>query len=298
MWDNSPDKFKFYEGNEELEVLIGQTNQFIVKKRTDFGLYLDSPKGEILLPNKYIPEGTEIGDNIEVFVYKDSEDRMIATTLTPKAQVGDFAYLEVVDTNKFGAFLDWGLEKHLLVPYREQAQKMIRGNSYVVKIILDEITERVIATSKVRKFLDNSNLDVTEGEDIEFLVYQSTDLGFNVIINSQYEGLLFNNEVFRDLQVGDRVKGYIKRIREDNKIDVGLRNYAYEEVPQGKEKIMELLKKEGGFLPFHDKTEPETIKNALEMSKKTFKKAIGSLYKEGEITLEEKGIRIKTLLEK
>lgn len=271
---------------------IGKYNELTVKKETDFGLYLDYDTGEVLLPKKYIPEGTQIGDKINVFIYRDSEDRIIATTLTPKAQVGDFAYLRVVDTTKYGAFLDWGLEKHLLVPYREQKKKMEKGKSYVVKVLLDEVTERIVASGRIGKFLNNDQLALAEGEDVQLLVYDTSDLGFEVIINNQYDGLLYGNEVYEQLKVGDRLKGYIKKIREDNKIDVGLRRLSYEEVPLGKEKILELLEANGGFLPLYDKSEPEVIKEMLQMSKKSFKKSIGSLYKEGKIKLMENGIEL------
>jgi len=271
---------------------IGKFNELIVKKETDFGLYLDYDQGEVLLPKKYIPEGTVIGDKLNVFIYRDSEDRIIATTLKPKAQVGEFAYLRVVDTTKYGAFLDWGLEKHLLVPYREQKNKMEKGKSYVVMVLLDKITERIVASGRINKFLDNDELAVIEGEDVNLLVYDSSELGFKVIINNQHDGLLYANEVYQELHIGDSLKGYIKRIREDHKIDVGLRRYAYEEIPQGKEKILELLEINGGFLPLHDKSEPETIKQMLQMSKKAFKKTIGSLYKEGKVELLEDGIKL------
>jgi len=264
---------------------IGKFNKLVVKKETDFGLYLESDRGEILLPKKYVPTGTQIGDTLDVFIYRDSEDRLIATTLVPTAQVGDFAVLPVVAVNDCGAFLDWGLEKHLLAPYREQGGKMLKGKTYVVKVLLDEKTERIIASARIKRFLSNMTLDVTEGEDVDLLVYHLSPLGYQVIINNQYGGLLYGTDVFRQIKIGDKLRGYIKKIREDNKIDVALRNYAYEEVPEGKEKIIQALEKNDGSLPLNDKSDPEEIKESLQMSKKTFKKAIGSLYKEKKIIL-------------
>ncbi|MDF2674253.1 MAG: hypothetical protein K0R09_2521, partial [Clostridiales bacterium] len=198
---------------------IGDYNELEVLKETDFGVYLSSDEEEILLPGKYVPEGLAIGDRINVFIYKDSEDRLIATTITPKAKVGDIAYLEVKDTNRYGAFLDWGLEKDLLVPFAEQKIKMVTGNKYFVKVYFDEESKRVVATSKINRHILREASDLEEGEEVDLLVYKFTELGASVIINNKYLGVVYKNDIFIKLDVSDRLKGYISKIREDGKID-------------------------------------------------------------------------------
>lgn len=274
---------------------IGDYNELEVLKEIDFGMYLNSEEGEILLPKKYIPEGLVIGDKINVFIYKDSEDRLIATTITPKAKVGDFAYLEVKDTNRYGAFLDWGLEKDLMVPFGEQKIKMITGNKYFVKVYFDEESNRVAATSKINKHILREVNDLSEGDEVDLLVYKFTELGVSVIINNKYMGVVYKNDIFIKVDVGDRLKGFISKIREDGKIDVSIRKRGFDKVLDSKEVILQKLQDANGFLPLTDKTSPERIQETLEMSKGAFKKAIGMLYKQRKIEISDLGI---TLLDK
>jgi predicted RNA-binding protein (virulence factor B family) len=272
---------------------IGKYNLLNVLRHTSIGLYLGDNEGnDILLPNKYVPDNISVGDEIKVFVYKDSEDRIIATTLQPKITLHEFALLEVVMVNEFGAFLDWGLEKHLFVPFKEQAKKMEEGRFYIVFLYVDEKTDRLVASAKLNKFLSNEELTVEEGQEVDILIGESTDLGINVIINGLHKGLVYHNELFTKVRLGETVKGYIKKIREDNKIDVGLQKQGYENVEPNAEKILEKLKSNKGFLALTDNSSPEEILDQLEMSKKTFKKAIGLLYRNEVIRLEDKGIRL------
>ncbi|TDX46795.1 S1 RNA-binding domain-containing protein [Orenia marismortui] len=271
---------------------IGKHNEGKVVKEVDFGLYLEISGEEILLPKKYIPEGTEIDDILKVFLYKDSEDRLIATTLTPKAEVGEYAYLEVKDVSRIGAFLDWGLEKDLLVPYREQRGKMKKGKKYVVRVYLDQETDRIVATEKFDRFINHNELDVSEGDEVNILIYRYTDLGVEVIINDKYYGLVYNDDIFKNLKIGQRHKGYIKKVREDNKIDLSLRKIGYGRIEDAKTKILKKLKEKEGFLALNDKSSPDLIKKVLEMSKGTFKKAIGGLYKEEIINITGEGIKL------
>lgn len=272
---------------------IGQFNKLKVKRETINGVYLDSQEGEILLPKKYITKEIEIGDALDVFVYKDSEDRYIATTANPKAVVGEFAYLEVKDVNKYGAFLDWGLEKELLVPYSEQSQNMIKGKKYIVRVRVDNITKRIVATTKINKFIEMDDINLKEKEEVDIMVCEFNDLGIKVIINNLYFGLLYKNEVHQNLKIGDKLKGYIKKIREDNKIDVSLTKGGHEERETNKNKVIEILKENGDFLKITDKSSPEEIKNTLQMSKNTFKKTVGALYKQGIIEILDEGLRLK-----
>ncbi|SHJ66239.1 CvfB family protein [Tepidibacter formicigenes] len=272
---------------------LGDFNELKIVKERDFGLYLDSEVGEILLPNKYVPKEAKVGEVLNVFVYKDSEDRYIATTLTPKAKVGDIVCLEVRDVNKYGAFLDWGLEKDLLAPYREQSRKMIKNKKYIVKVCKDDVTNRIIASQKINKFIDNEDIKVSEGEEVDLLVYEFNDLGIKVIINNIHFGMLYKNEVYQKLKIGDKIKGRIKKIREDNKIDVTIRKKINKEIEEFKAKILEELNKNNGFLSLTDKSSPDDIKDRLEMSKSMFKKSIGGLYKEGLIDLTDEGIALK-----
>lgn len=271
---------------------IGDYNELEVLKEVDFGLYLNSDEGEILLPRKYVTEGLAIGDKINVFIYKDSEDRLVATTIIPKAKVGDIAYLEVKDTNKYGAFLDWGLEKDLLVPFAEQKVKMVTGNKYFVKVYFDEVTKRVVATSKINRHLDKEILDVVEGEEVDLVVYKFTELGASVIINNKYLGIVYNNDIFIKLDVNDKLKGYISKIREDGKIDVTIRKMGFDKLLDSKDVILEMLEAANGFLPLTDKSSPQLIEETLEMSKSAFKKGIGMLYRERKIEIMDTGIKL------
>lgn len=271
---------------------IGKYNRLEVLKSTEQGLYVGDEVEEILLPNKYIPDGLQVGDHIDVFIYNDSEDRMIATTLRPKIQVGEFAYLQVKDVTSIGAFLDWGLEKDLLVPFKEQLNKMETGKSYVVYMYLDEVTDRLVASSHLNRFLEREQVDLEEGQETDLLVGDKTDLGYQVIINSKYRGLIFENEIFRSVQSGDRTKGFVKRVRPDMKVDVALEKPGYQSIEPNADKLYKELQANTGFLPLHDNSDPEEIRRILQMSKKNFKKAVGALYKKRLVRLEKEGIRL------
>ena len=269
----------------------GENNLLTAKRRTLNGYYLiDDENEEVLLPNKYVPSGMKPGDEISVFIYKDSEDRVIATTIKPFIMLNEFAVLDVVDVNPVGAFLDWGLEKDLLVPYSEQASKMQVGSSYPVYLYLDEKTQRLVASGKTNKFLNQEEITVYNGDEVELLICNATDLGINVIINNLHNGLLYDNELFQAVTPGDRITGYIKNVRPDNKIDVSLQKQGYVNVEPNAQKILEKLKDNDGFLNITDKSDPIIILARLEMSKKTFKKAIGSLYKQKIVRIEKDGI--------
>lgn len=273
---------------------IGKFNQLKVVKITPQGMYLDSDKGEILLPNKYIPAEAKVGDTLQVFVYTDSEDRLIATTLTPLALRGEFACLYVRHVTKFGAFLDWGLEKDLFVPLKEQHKMMYEGEKHVVMVTLDVRTERLIGVSKLGAFLTHEADGLEEGEEVQLMVYEFTTLGIMCIVNQVYSGMLYKNEVFQSLEIGDKLKGYIKNIREeDGKIDLSLRREGFDGIKNQGDSIVEKLKNNDGYLPYNDDSDPEDIKKQFQMSKKTFKKLIGGLYKQGKIIILDNGIRLK-----
>jgi predicted RNA-binding protein (virulence factor B family) len=271
---------------------IGDFNELEVVKETDFGVYLNSDEGEILLPGKYVPEGLKTGDKINVFIYKDSQDRLIATTVTPKAKVGDIAYLEVKDTNRYGAFLDWGLEKDLLVPFGEQKVRMTVGNKYFVKVYLDTETDRITASARINRHLKKDAGDLKEGQEVDLLVYKFTELGASVFINNEHMGMVYKNDIYQKIDVGDSLTGHIAKVREDNKIDVTIREKGFKKVIDSKDIILEKLHDNKGFLPLTDKSSPEAIEKALEMSKSTFKKAVGGLYKQKKIDIMDNGIKL------
>ncbi len=274
-------------------LFLGKFNDLTIERSTSVGLFLSEPEGaEVLLPNKYVTEEMEVGETVRVFVYKDSEDRPVATTQTPFLLRNEFGYLQVRDVNSYGAFLDWGLEKDLFVPFSEQTSRMEKGESYIVFLYLDRRTDRLLATAKWRQNLDNSRLLVKEGDEVDLLVAERTDLGYNVIINHYHLGLIYYSDVFRRIGIGQRLGGYVKLIREDGKIDVSLEKAGYERIEEHADAIYDMLSQQGGFLPLTDRSSPSEIENHLQMSKKNFKKAIGGLYKRGLITLEENGIRL------
>jgi len=272
---------------------IGKYNTLEILRDTKVGLFLGNGNEaeDILLPNKYVPKQFEIGDEITVFVYLDHEERPVATTLEPYILLNEFALLRVNYTNRVGAFMDWGLEKDILVPFKEQAREMEKGKRYLVYLYLDEKTNRLVASSKTNQFLDNENLTVEKGEEVDLIVSHITDLGINVIINGKHKGLLYKDEVYDDsIRTGDKLRGFIKTIRPDNKIDVSLQMQGYENVEPNAEKILGELKANRGFLRLNDNSHPEDIKVVLKMSKKTFKKAIGALYRDRLIDIKEDGI--------
>lgn len=272
---------------------IGSYNELVVERVVDFGLYLNPKPDEVLLPLKYVPENTRPGDSLRVFVYTDSEDRPVATTLEPKAVVGEFAYLQAKDIAPFGAFMDWGLEKDLLVPSSQQQDRMKAGKSYVVKVCLDEMSGRVYGTNRITHNCDKNPKDLSEGEKVDLLIYGITKIGIMAVVNNRYSGLLYRNEVYAPLSIGDKTTGYIGRIREDGKITLTLKSPGYQSVIGSGSGILEILKKRGGFIPCHDKSSPDEIRRIFSMSKKEFKKAIGGLYKAGSIHITDKGIQIK-----
>ena len=273
-------------------IQVGNYNTLKVSRKTDFGFYLDDGEDGILLPKRFVPAGLRIGDEIKVFIYHDSDNRLIATTQEPKGVVGDIVSLKCVSTTEHGAFLDWGLMKDIFVAKSQQLTGMYKGGEYLVKIYIDEQTGRVAATEKIDKQISNDVLTVKEKEEVDLHVQRQTDLGYVMIINGKHTGLLHANEVYRKLYVGNRIKGYIKTIRKDNKIDLVLDKPGYEKVSREEEKILNLLEAKKGFLPYNDKTDPQIIYTVFGMSKKTFKMTIGALYKQRKIELTDKGIKM------
>jgi predicted RNA-binding protein (virulence factor B family) len=271
---------------------IGKYNALTVEKLVDFGIYLTDGTDSILLPKKWVLRDMLPGKEVEVFIYKDNEERPIATTLKPYATVGEFACLKVKDLNELGAFMVWGIEKDIFVPYREQATEMQAGRRYVVYIFVDSVTDRVVASSKLSKFINQDDIDVKELDEVEILVSKKTDLGYEAIINGKLKGLIYENEIFSPIQVGDIRSAFIKKIREDNKIDLSLQARDFGISDDAKTKILEVLEQRNGFLALNDESEPDDIKEQLHMSKKSFKKAIGGLFKDKKIRITESGIEL------
>ncbi|KOS05329.1 GntR family transcriptional regulator [Flavobacterium akiainvivens] len=268
----------------------GKYNTLKIDRSTTVGLFLTDGTNDVLLPNKYVPKDWEQGQELTVFVYLDQEERKVATTLKPYIELDSFSLLRVSYINKFGAFMDWGLEKDLFVPFREQARPMEEGKRYLIYMSLDEKSNRLVGSSKISQFLDNEELTVTEGEEVDLIVSRFTDMGVNVIINEKHEGLIYKNEVYDDLRLGERLTGFIKTIRPGNKVDVSLVKAGVEAIEPNAEKILDELRASRGFLRLTDDSHPEDIKTVLKMSKKAFKKAVGSLYKQRLIEIKEDGI--------
>lgn len=274
-------------------IKVGQFNQLVVIKAVPFGVYLDGGTwGEILLPNKVVPQGTKVNDKLDVFVYYDSEDKIIATTTAPLATLGCCAFLQVIDVNLVGAFLDWGLDKDLLVPGPEQHRPMEKGKSYIVYVKQDN-KGRLIASSKLDHFLDKSRAYFRPGDEVNLIIAESTNLGQKVIINESHWGLIHVGDIFQTLRYGEKVRGYIKTVREDGKIDVGLRKTGQDRILELATNILAALHNNGGFLSLHDKSSSQDIQRAFGHSKKSFKSAIGQLYKRGDIDIESDGIRLR-----
>lgn len=272
---------------------IGKINTLTVNRETDNGVYLDGgDHGEILMPKKFVTDEVKEKAEAEVFVYTDSEDRLVATTETPFAMVGEFVQLEVKATSTFGAFLDWGLPKDLLVPFREQRSKMVEGNSYWVYIYLDLLSNRIAASAKLHKFLDNTPPEYEVGREVDLIILEETDMGYKAIVNQEHTGMLYKNQVFQELELGAKTKGYINKVREDEKIDLLLEKPGYEKVDAISAKIINELKENHGFMAVSDKSSPEMIQAMFGISKKNFKKAIGGLYKKRMITFESDGIKL------
>ncbi len=274
-------------------IKLGKYNQLEVVKEVDFGVYLNGDEdGEILLPKRYVPEGTKPGDVLNVFIYLDMEERLVATTLQPYVQVGEFACLEVAWVNQFGAFLNWGLMKDLFVPFREQKMKMQKGKRYVVYVHLDEESYRIVASAKVEHFLSTEKPDYQPGQEVEVLVWQRTELGYKVIVENKFSGMLYHNEIFQPLEVGMRLTAFIKQVRPDGKIDLVLQKAGARKVDDFSEVLWQYIKDNDGFTPLNDKTDAEVIYHTFGVSKKTFKKAVGDLYKKRRIVLKEDGIHL------
>ena len=269
---------------------IGTYHTLKIARDTKVGLFLVNETDEVLLPKKYVPADFHIGDDITVFVYLDHEERPVATTLKPFITINQFAVLKVNYTNKFGAFLDWGLEKDLFVPFKEQARPMEKDKRYVVYLYEDEKTKRLVGSSKINQFLDHESIDLEKNQEVDVMVSHITDAGINVIINGRYRGLAYKNEVFTPVSPGFKTKAYIKQIRPDGKIDVSFQKLGFEVIDDSSQSVLQALKQNNGFLPLNDDSHPEEIKSVLKMSKKTFKKAIGSLYKQKQILIKEDGI--------
>lgn len=273
---------------------LGEYNTLEILRDTEPGLFLgDADGNEVLLPNRYVPITFNIGEKIDVFVYLDNEERPVATTDKPYIKKGDFALLRCNQVTNFGAFLDWGLVKQLFCPFKEQAFKMKAGGWYLVYCYLDDETERLVASSKTNHFLDNKELTVAQFDTVDLIVSHPSVLGMNVIVNKTHTGLVFKDDIYKDISIGDRLKGTVKKVRPDNKLDISLTQIGYRNIEPNAEHILFELQDNGGFLPLNDKSKPETIKEVLQMSKKNFKKAIGSLYKDRQIEIKDDGIYLK-----
>jgi len=274
-------------------IKIGQSYELKVAKRVDYGFYVDAKElGEVLLPRKHAPRDLSVGDNLEVFLYLDSEDRPIATTQKPKVKVGEFAYLSVLAVTDVGAFLDWGLDKDVLVPFAEQHRPMEVGRSYIVTLYVDKLDGRIVASSKIDKFLaDDKPHDFRPQQEVDLIIANSTELGFKAIINNSHWGVLYKDDVFQRLSFGQSKKGFIKTIRHDGRIDLSLQGGQKTRDKYAK-MILIYLQKQNGFAPVHDKSDPQLISKLFGMSKGAFKKAIGGLYKQRVISIEKGGIRL------
>ena len=276
-----------------MNVELGKYNQLEVVKAVDFGVYLNGgDDGEILLPSRYVPENCKPGDVLDVFIYLDNEERLIATTLQPFVLVGEFACLEVAWVNEYGAFLDWGLMKDLFVPFREQKMKMQKGHRYVVHAHVDEDSYRIMASAKVERYLSKDMPEYQSGQEVEVMVWQKTDLGYKVIVDNKFGGLVYRKEIFKALEPGMRLPAYVRQVREDGKIDLTLQKDGAQKVGDFSEILLQYIKDHDGFTPLNDKSAAEEIYDAFGVSKKTFKKAVGDLYKKRLIVLLEGGIRL------
>ncbi len=272
---------------------LGEINSLTVLRKTDNGFYLvDVESNEVLLPNKYVTDEMEIGNILDVFLYKDSEDILIATTLLPKLMLNGYAILKAKAVGTFGAFFDWGLEKDLLVPYRHQAKQITEGQNYVVYLFLDEISQRLVGSTKINKTFTKTPDKLKVGEKVDLLSYAETDLGISVIVNNAYQGILYKSEVFEPIKIVSALSGYVKKIRTDNKIDVSLNRPGYEAVDVNVQKLYNVLVAQDGQLMLNDKSSPLDIVNQIGMSKKMFKKAVGALYKQRLIEINETGIKL------
>lgn len=274
-----------------MSIKLGKFNQLEVVKKVDFGIYLDGgEEGEVLLPTRYVPEDCAVGDILNVFLYLDMEERLIATTLVPYVQVGEFAYLEVAWVNQYGAFLNWGLMKDLFVPFREQKMKMQVGRKYMIHAHLDDESFRIVASAKVERYLSKEKPEYAAGDEVDILVWQKTDLGFKAIIDNKYSGLLYENEIFTPLSAGMQLKAYVKQVREDGKVDLMLQKPGFAKVGDFSKTLLDYLREQGGRIALTDKSPAEEIYEVFGVSKKTFKKGVGDLYKKRLISLQDDAI--------
>lgn len=299
---NQQKQHKDHTGEEELEhahspehswVRLGDYNRLVILREVEFGLYLDGGnEGEILLPKRYVPAHYTIGDALDVFVYLDQDERLVATTETPLAKVGEFAFLSCSWVNEYGAFLNWGLMKDLFCPFREQKKRMEIGHQYIVYVYVDEESYRIVSSAKVEHFLSSDKPSYKSGDEVDILVWQKTDLGFKVIINNRYGGLIYSNQIFRPVHPGNRLKAYISTVRDDGKIDVTLQPFGQKQTENFVEELLQYLRSHGGYCELGDKSDAELIKQRFHVSKKTYKKAIGDLYKRRLISIQPDGIRL------
>ncbi|SEK55896.1 hypothetical protein SAMN04487910_0817 [Aquimarina amphilecti] len=272
---------------------LGEYNTLEFVRERDQGVYLSDDDGnEVLLPNKYVPNQFMIRDEIKVFLYLDHDERIVATTLEPYAKVNSFAYLKCTTVSDIGAFMDWGLEKELFIPFREQASKMRVGSWYLVYVYLDEETNRLVGSSKTNAFLDNSLVLLSSYDEVDLIASHPSPYGWNMIVNQKHLGLVYEDEIFQKITPGDQLKGYIKKVRPDGKIDLTLQRHGYRAIEPNAQQILDELKLNGGFIDLNDKSDPKDIKDVFQLSKKSFKKAIGSLYKAKKIVIEKDGIRL------
>ena len=272
---------------------IGVYHNLKIERSLPQGVYLINDDGdEVLLPKKYVPQDFKIGDEIEVFVYLDHQERIVATTLKPFVTINSFAFLKCAAVSDFGAFLEWGLEKHLFVPFKEQVNKMKIGSSYLVYVYFDELSERLVASSKTNKFISNKLVLLSSFDEVDIIVSHPSDKGWNVIVNQKHSGLVYSDEVFQKINVGDQMKAFVKKVRPDNKIDITLQKHGYRSIEPNAAMVLRLLQAEGGFLALNDKYSLDDIRDIVQLSKKNFKKAIGSLYKQRIIKIEEDGISL------
>lgn len=272
---------------------LGRINDLTILRETSVGLFLgDDKDNEVLLPTKYVPDEWDIDDEISVFVFRDSENRPIATTDTPKIEAGGFALLKVVHNTRVGSFVDWGMDKDLLVPYRHQHEDLVEGESYMVYMWLDAVSDRLIGATKLHPYLRSVKDELNVSQSVEIIFWENTDIGTKVIVNNRFKGMVYSNELFEDVVIGERKRAFVKNIRPDGKLDISLKPLGYAAISDETEKILQILRKNGGQLDLNDKSDPADISAALQMSKKSFKKAIGALYKARQIEISGNGIKL------
>ncbi|RTZ16899.1 GntR family transcriptional regulator [Vibrio aquaticus] len=275
-------------------IKVGQINHLEVVKKADFGVFLDAGDyGTTLLPNRFAPEGVEVGAFVDAFLYFDSDSQLVATTETPIAQVGEWGLMKIEGVNATGAFADWGIKgKDLLIPFSEQRARFAEGQNVLVYVYTDKASGRIVGTTKFNKLLDKTPATYTRNQEVNLIIAERSDLGFKAIVEGEHWGMIFKSDVFGKLFIGKKLKGYVKNIREDGKIDLSLQKVGVQKMDDLSQKVMDLLEKKGGFLPLNDKSSPEAIFSAFRTSKGTFKKTIGGLYKQGKIVIDKEGIRL------